>query len=72
MTEGHHSWCNSKVRAEIASCCQPDAVALERLIAEKVWGQGYASGWSNAMRIMSDEPNAPKTENPYRAEDEDG
>lgn len=32
----------------------------------KAWDQGYASGSSNAMRRMSDEPSAPKTPNPYR------
>jgi hypothetical protein len=31
------------------------------------WDQGYTSGHSNAMRRMSDEPNAPTTPNPYRA-----
>jgi hypothetical protein len=31
------------------------------------WGSGYASGWSNAARRFSDEPNAPITPNPYRA-----
>jgi hypothetical protein len=30
------------------------------------WDQGYRSGLSNAMRRMSDEPNAPTTPNPYR------
>lgn len=33
----------------------------------KVWDRGYASGFSNAMRRMSDEPDAPTTPNPYRA-----
>lgn len=32
------------------------------------WSNGYASGFSNAMRRMSDEPNAPITPNPYRSE----
>jgi len=31
-----------------------------------VWQAGYASGHSNAMRRMSDEPNAPTTPNPYQ------
>lgn len=31
----------------------------------KAWDQGYRSGFSNAMRRMSDEPDAPTTENPY-------
>jgi uncharacterized membrane protein len=32
------------------------------------WNLGYASGHSNAMRRMSDEPNAPRTPNPYKKE----
>jgi hypothetical protein len=36
-----------------------------RLIQAAAWRQGYASGLSNAMRRMSDEPNAPITPNPY-------
>ena len=32
------------------------------------WDKGYTSGHSNAMRRMSDEPNAPTTPNPYRAD----
>lgn len=39
-------------------------IAAERAEA---WGEGYRSGKSNAMRRMSDEPNAPTTANPYRA-----
>jgi len=31
------------------------------------WDQGYGFGHSNAMRQMSDEPNAPTSPNPYRA-----
>lgn len=37
----------------------------------KIWDRGYASGRSNAMRYMSDEPNAPTTPNPYRTEGND-
>lgn len=29
------------------------------------WNEGYIAGHSNAMRKMSDEPNAPKSPNPY-------
>lgn len=29
------------------------------------WEEGYAAGHSNAMRRMSDEPNAPTSPNPY-------
>lgn len=36
-----------------------------RLACVKAWEQGYASGWSNASRRLSDEPNAPITNNPY-------
>lgn len=35
--------------------------------AERAWDEGYRSGHSNAMRRMSDEPNAPTSPNPYRA-----
>lgn len=50
--------------------------SFERLIditsdLAQAWEEGYTSGHSNAMRQMSDEPNAPKSSNPYR-EDEDG
>jgi hypothetical protein len=33
------------------------------------WEKGYTSGHSNAMRQMSDEPNAPKSPNPYKDEE---
>ena len=29
------------------------------------WNEGYVAGHSNAMRQMSDEPDAPKSPNPY-------
>jgi hypothetical protein len=29
------------------------------------WDAGYIAGHSNAMRQMSDEPDAPKSPNPY-------
>ena len=32
----------------------------------KAWDRGYVAGHSNAMRRMSDEPNAPSSRNPYR------
>ena len=38
------------------------AVALAKFEA---WEQGFASGHSNAMRRMSDEPDAPIPTNPY-------
>lgn len=44
-----------------------DALGLAALLA-RVWDEGYKSGHSNAMRRMSDEPNAPTTPNPYRRE----
>lgn len=31
----------------------------------EAWDAGYRSGFSNAMRRMSDEPNAPTTPNPH-------
>ena len=50
-----------------------DALApvVARWLAEaraEAWDEGYRSGHSNAMRRMSDEPNAPTTPNPYRAD----
>lgn len=30
------------------------------------WEQGYTSGSSRAMRMMSDEPNVPAATNPYK------
>lgn len=39
-------------------------VVNDALVA--AWDQGYASGRSNAMRYMSDEPNVSPTPNPYR------
>lgn len=41
---------------------------LTREALAEAWDQGYASGHSNAMRRMSDEPNAPTTLNPYTVE----
>lgn len=32
---------------------------------KEAWQKGYTSGHSNAMRQMSDEPNAPTAPNPY-------
>jgi hypothetical protein len=42
--------------AQVAATARADA-----------WDEGYVSGHSNAMRRMSDEPNAPTSPNPYRA-----
>jgi hypothetical protein len=42
---------------------------LEALITEEMagaWDLGYTAGHSNAMRRMSDEPNAPTSPNPFR------
>lgn len=36
-----------------------------RAIQHDAWEKGYASGFSNAMRRMSDEPDAPTSPNPY-------
>jgi len=35
----------------------------------EAWDEGYTSGHSNAMRRMSDEPDAPTTPNPYHSLD---
>lgn len=46
-----------------------EATRLAALLAEvraEGWDKGYTSGHSNAMRRMSDEPDAPTTPNPYR------
>lgn len=36
-----------------------------RAISHEAWLKGYAAGKSNAMRRMSDEPNAPTSPSPY-------
>lgn len=48
---------------------RPDESQIEfavRCIRAEAWEMGYRSGFSNAMRCMSDEPTAPTTPNPYR------
>ena len=48
---------------------RPDESQTEftvRCIQAEAWEMGYRSGFSNAMRRMSDEPDAPSTPNPYR------
>lgn len=35
-------------------------------VKAEAWDEGRAAGFSNAMRRMSDEPNAPASPNPYR------
>ena len=49
--------------AEIAAQVEA-AVSVARAEA---WDKGYTAGHSNAMRRMSDEPNVPKSQNPYFA-----
>lgn len=42
---------------------------VARMLADaraEAWDKGYTSGHSNAMRRMSDEPDAPTSPNPYR------
>lgn len=51
----------------LASGVVQDAADVRRAVAEEVWDKGYAAGFSNAMRRMSDEPKAPTSPNPYRA-----
>lgn len=36
-----------------------------RVIRAEAWERGRRAGFSNAMRRMSDEPNAPEPKNPY-------
>ena len=43
--------------------------AIVRKTGERGWNEGYTSGHSNAMRRMSDEPNAPTSPNPYAAKE---
>lgn len=48
--------------------CREAIPFIEELIRRhraEAWDEGYRSGHSNAMRQMSDEPNAPTTPNPY-------
>lgn len=40
----------------------------ERRGAVKAWDEGYRSGFSRAMRRMSDEPNVQPATNPYTLE----
>jgi hypothetical protein len=54
-------------------CHARDLLAhMDHLTAERdaavadAWDRGYTSGHSNAMRRMSDEPDAPTSPNPYR------
>lgn len=51
-------WLRSRIPAT-------DSTALDGVRAQ-AWERGYASGHSNAMRRMSDEPSAPTTPNPFR------
>ena len=47
------------------------AVGLTPLVERAqgaAWDRGYTSGGSNAMRRMSDEPNAPTSPNPYNSD----
>lgn len=40
--------------------------AVSEYLLPAAWDRGYRSGFSNAMRRMSDEPHAPSTHNPYK------
>ena len=50
----------------VATALRALVTTEDRATIERVWDEGYRSGHSNAMRRMSDEPNAPTTPNPYR------
>ena len=52
---------NVAVRAVEHWLAQRDAA-----VRAEAWDEGYTAGHSNAMRRMSDEPNAPTSPNPYR------
>jgi hypothetical protein len=43
----------------------PYCMKARRADLAEAWERGYTSGHSNAMRQMSDEPDAPTTVNPY-------
>ena len=49
---------------------EPDGIIYRAVRDAKAeaWDAGYRSGHSNAMRQMSDEPDAPKTPNPHGTE----
>ncbi len=57
--------CCGRRMPEHANWCETEAF---RKTSEEAWNQGYTSGHSNAMRKMSDEPDAPTTPNPYTVE----
>ena len=59
----------SKPGYDVPTMTQAVEDHFERTVVAAAWQEGYTSGHSNAMRQMSDEPNAPTTPNPYRAEE---
>lgn len=59
----------SKPGYDVPTMVQAVEEHFERTVVAVAWDEGYTSGHSNAMRRMSDEPNAPTTPNPYRAEE---
>lgn len=61
-TETASGWYGEPECADVANVLAPHVMVL----LAQAWGQGYASGHSNAMRRMSDEPDAPTSPNPYR------
>ena len=59
---------HSRALADHAASVVEAIVAREVAAAKaEAWDEGYRSGFSNAMRRMSDEPGAPTTLNPHRA-----
>lgn len=52
---------------DAARAAAPVVAAIRDEAKAEAWDEGYRSGHSNAMRRMSDEPDAPTTPNPYRA-----
>lgn len=68
----HGEWLKDQERYEDG--CRSDAKPHDpapvgetpEQVAAEAWDKGYVAGHSDAMRRMSDEPNAPTSPNPYR------
>lgn len=74
LTDDEREQISSAVMADDIDTWHALIAAVELIIAKRVttaraetWTNGYLSGYSNAMRRMSDEPDAPTTPNPYRS-----
>lgn len=73
-----HCWCEGNAtscgecdgeRAEILAALGPYVARREREAAYAAWSEGRATGWSRAMRFMSNEPDVDTNPpNPYATE----